>query len=210
EEGFAREDAAGLPRDASDRNYRDDNHKPELVVALSDTFHALAGLRDVTATIRLLEPLGDAPGVRALRERLHDGDAAAALAATVPWLLSPGAADVVADVLHAVRTATSAEFATELDLARHLLAEAPGDPGVVVALLMNRLTLRRGEGVFVPAGVLHAYYEGLGVEIMAASDNVLRGGLTPKHIDVAELAAVLDARPGDMPVLRPSPVPGAE
>ena len=72
----------------------------------------------------------------------------------------------------------------------------PGDPGIVVALLMNLVTLRRGEGLFVPAGVLHAYLEGLGVELMAASDNVLRGGLTPKHIDVAELLAVLDPTPG--------------
>ncbi len=75
---------------------------------------------------------------------------------------------------------------------RELDVAYPGDPGIVVALLMNLVTLRRGEGLFVPAGVLHAYLDGLGVELMAASDNVLRGGLTPKHIDVPELLSVLD------------------
>ncbi len=73
---------------------------------------------------------------------------------------------------------------------------------------MNLVTLRRGEGVFVPAGVLHAYVEGLGVELMAASDNVLRGGLTSKHIDVAELLRVLDSSPGPAPVVRPEELDG--
>jgi len=208
EAGFAREDAAGVPRDAADRNYRDDNHKPELIVALSDRFRALAGLRDLDATRRLPAALGDAPGIQALRARLAGEDATAGLAATVPWLLSDDAAPVVADVLAALPAARSDEFADELALGRWLLDEVPGDPGIVVALLMNLVTLRRGEGAFVPAGVLHAYFDGLGVELMAASDNVLRGGFTPKHIDVAELAAVLDATPGDVPVLRPVSVPG--
>ena len=79
----------------------------------------------------------------------------------------------------------------------------PGDRGIGVALLMNLVVLHRGEGLFVPAGVLHAYQAGLGVEIMAASDNVLRGGLTPKHVDVGELVTVLDPTPGPVPVLRP-------
>ena len=209
EAGFAREEAAGIPRDAVERNYRDDNHKPELIVAVSDTFRALAGLRDIAATRRLLAALPDGAGVRALRERLDASDPARALAETVPWLLSPEAAPVVTDVLAALGQAHADEFAAELDLARRLLGEVPQDPGIVVALLMNLVTLQRGEGLFVPAGVLHAYFDGLGVELMAASDNVLRGGFTPKHIDVAELAAVLDATPGAVPVVRPAPVAGA-
>ncbi|MFT4230533.1 MAG: mannose-6-phosphate isomerase, class I [Microbacterium sp.] len=208
EAGFAREDAAGVPRDAAHRNYRDANHKPELIVALSAAFHALAGLRDPAATGRLLAGLGDAPGVRALRERL-DGADAARLGAIVPWLLSADAAETVSDVLAALPAATSAEFAGELAVARRLAHGAPGDAGVVVALLMNLLTLHRGEGLFVPAGVLHAYVDGLGVELMAASDNVLRGGLTPKHVDVDELARVLDATPGLPAVLHAAPVAGA-
>ncbi|HKP07172.1 MAG TPA: mannose-6-phosphate isomerase, class I [Microbacterium sp.] len=201
EAGFAREEAAGIPRDAADRTYRDANHKPELIVALSDTFRALAGLRDLDATRRLLASLG--PGAAPLATRLEGTDAS--LAAVIGWLLSDGA-DAARDVIAAAVSASSDEFAAELALARTLDAAFPGDPGIVVALLMNLVTLQRGEGLFVPAGVLHAYLEGLGVELMAASDNVLRGGLTPKHVDAAELVSVLDETPGLPPVIRPREV----
>ncbi|WP_019179511.1 mannose-6-phosphate isomerase, class I [Microbacterium yannicii] len=198
EAGFAREEAAGVPRDAADRTYRDDNHKPELIVALSDTFRALAGLRELDATRRLIGALGS--GAQPLADRVNAQDAT--LAGVVGWLLSDGV-DAARDVIAAAVAAESEEFATELDMARTLNAAFPGDPGIVVALLMNLVTLRRGEGLFVPAGVLHAYLEGLGVELMAASDNVLRGGLTPKHVDAAELVSVLDDTPGLPPVLHP-------
>ena len=211
EAGFAREEAAGVPRDAPERSYRDDNHKPELIVALSDGFRALVGLRDAAATDRLLAALGDAPGVREVRDRLREGDAApgALPRSLVPWLLSADAADAVADVRRALPDARSDEFAGELALARRLLGEVPGDPGIVVALLMNHVVLARGEGLFVPAGTLHAYVEGLGVEVMAASDNVLRGGFTGKHVDVAELGAVLDPATGPVELVRPVPRAGA-
>jgi mannose-6-phosphate isomerase len=200
EAGFAREEAAGIARDAADRTYRDANHKPELIVALSETFRALAGLRDVDATRRLLALLG--PAAAPLAERLEGKDAA--LSGVIGWLLSDGAdvARAVTAAAVAADPSASEEFAAELDLARTLDAGFPGDPGIVVALLMNLVTLRRGEGLFVPAGVLHAYLDGLGVELMAASDNVLRGGLTPKHVDAAELVSVLDPTPGVPPVIR--------
>ena len=197
EAGFAREEAAGIPRDAADRTYRDANHKPELIVALSDTFRALAGLRELDATRRLVAALG--PGAAPLAGRLEETDTS--LSAVIGWLLSDGA-DVARDVIAAAVSAESDEFAAELELARTLDAAFPGDPGIVVALLMNLVTLQRGEGLFVPAGVLHAYLDGLGVELMAASDNVLRGGLTPKHVDAAELVSVLDPTPGLPPVIR--------
>ncbi|REJ08943.1 mannose-6-phosphate isomerase, class I [Microbacterium bovistercoris] len=197
--GFALE--AGLPADDPRRNYRDDNHKPELIVVLSDRFEALAGLRPADATLRLLEAFGDSAGVQALRARLDgDGDV---LRDAIGWLLSGDAQAEVDDVIAALGAAESEEFATELRVVRSVADRYPGDPGVVVALLMNVVVLSRGEGVFLRAGLLHAYVAGLGVEIMAASDNVLRGGLTPKHIDVAELLAILDTTPGDVPVLRP-------
>lgn len=197
EAGFAREEAARIPRDAAERTYRDSNHKPELVVAVSDTFRALAGLRDLDATRRLLSQLDDR--ARPLAERLAGADASPA--AAIGWLLSDGA-EVAREVIAAAAAADLPEFADELDLVRTLESGFPGDPGIVVALLMNLVTLRRGEGLFVPAGVLHAYLEGLGVELMAASDNVLRGGLTPKHVDAAELVSILDDTPGAPPVLR--------
>ncbi len=201
EEGFAREEAAGIPRDAPSRTYRDDNHKPELIVAVSAAFTALAGLRPIEQTRRLFDGLGGAGAPVA--ERLAGTDAAAALRETIAWLLSGDAGAEVDALIAALGGADSDEFDAELVIARRIAAAYPGDPGVVVALLMNLVVLGRGEGLFVPAGVLHAYLEGLGVEIMAASDNVLRGGLTPKHVDVGELVAVLDAGPGPAPVLEP-------
>ncbi|MFH8250762.1 mannose-6-phosphate isomerase, class I [Microbacterium sp. B2969] len=201
EEGFAREEDAGIPRDAGVRTYRDDNHKPELIVAVSDTFTALAGLRDLDATKRLVSALGAAG--EPLLEHLAGADEATAMRDTIAWLLSGTAQAEVDAIVAAAADADVPGFRAELDLVRHLNAAYPGDPGVVVALLLNLVTLNRGEAVFVPAGVLHAYVAGLGVELMAASDNVLRGGLTPKHIDVAELLDVLDPTPGPPPVLRP-------
>lgn len=198
-DGFAREQ--GLAADDPARNYRDDNHKPELIVSLSDRFEALGGLRPVEDTLRMLESFGASPGVDALRGRL--GAPGDALRDTIGWLLGGGAQPEVDDVISALAVAHSAEFETELDVVRRVADRNPGDPGVVVALLMNVIVLRRGEAIFLRAGLLHAYVSGLGVEIMAASDNVLRGGLTPKHIDVAELLAILDTTPGPVPVIAP-------
>ncbi len=202
EAGFAREEAAGIPRDAADRTYRDANHKPELIVALSETFRALAGLRDLDATRRLVAAMG--AGASGLAERLDRPDAG--LGAAIGWVLSDEGRAHAPDIIAAAAGVASDEFRAELDLVGQLDAAYPGDPGVVVALLMNLVTLRRGEGLFVPAGVLHAYLEGLGVEVMAASDNVLRGGLTPKHVDAAELLAVLDQAPGPAPIVNAKPV----
>lgn len=196
--GFARE--AGMDADDATRNYRDDNHKPELIVALSDRFEALAGLRPVAGTLRLLASLPDVDAVRALRERLRTGTEASALRDTIGWLLSGDAAAEVAEIIDALAGAESEEFDEALRALRAIGERCPGDPGVVVAMLMNFVVLRPGEAIFLRAGLLHAYVSGLGVEIMAASDNVLRGGLTAKHIDVDELLAVVDTTPAEVPV----------
>lgn len=196
--GFALE----ADRDADDptRNYRDDNHKPELIVALSDRFEALSGLRPVADTLRLLASFPATPGVEALRARLTAGEDAEALRDTIAWLLSGTAQSQVDDIIAALATAHSDEFAETLDAVRSIAERNPGDAGVVVALLMNFLVLRPGQAIFLRAGLLHAYVSGLGVEIMAASDNVLRGGLTPKHIDVDELLSIVDTTPAPVPV----------
>jgi mannose-6-phosphate isomerase len=203
-EGFAREEAAGIARDAATRTYRDANHKPELIVALSETFTALAGLRPLEETRRLLEGLGES--AEPILERLPASGGPSALRDTIEWLLSGDAADTVDAVVGALATAPAGDFSAEIATIRRIADEFPGDAGVIVALLMNLVILHRGEGLFLPAGVLHAYLEGLGVELMAASDNVLRGGLTPKHIDVAELVSVLDPTPARPPVLEGAPV----
>lgn len=199
-EGFAREEAAA---DGAVRNYADDNHKPEMIVALRDGFEALCGLRPLDGSIRLLRALG--PAADPVVSRLEAGGPADAIG----WLLSGEAQAVVDAVIASLDGAESEESADAIGVARRIAAEHPGDPGVVVALLMNLVTLRAGEAVFLRAGLLHAYVSGIGVEIMAASDNVLRGGLTRKHIDVDELMAVLDPTPGEVPLVAQVPEPGA-
>ena len=205
QEGWARE--SGLAADDPQRNYRDDNHKPELIVALSERFESLSGLRPVADTLTLLGTLGDdADGVSQLRTRLRaDGDV---LRDVIGWLLGGHAQtevdDIIAAVVAAATRTDTGEWGTTLRAIAGVADNYPGDPGVVVALLMNHVVLRRGEGVFLRAGLLHAYLAGLGVEIMAASDNVLRGGLTPKRIDVPELLAILDTTPGEVSILSPA------
>ncbi|WP_431073466.1 mannose-6-phosphate isomerase, class I [Microbacterium phyllosphaerae] len=203
--GWARE--SEVAADDPNRNYRDDNHKPELIVALSERFESLSGLRPLPDTQRLLSALGEGTGVAELSSRLGaDGDV---LRDTIGWLLSGEAQAVVDDIIASVRAAAdkdSGEWATTLRAVAAIADTYQGDPGVVVALLMNHVVLHRGEGVFLRAGLLHAYISGLGVEIMAASDNVLRGGLTPKRIDVPELLSILDTTTGEVPVLRPAEV----
>ncbi len=123
------------------------------------------------------------------------------------WLITRGEGvdDLVARVSE-LSAATVFDGVPELETVRDLAREYPGDPGIVISLLLNRVTLRRGEVLWLPAGNIHAYLSGLGIELMASSDNVLRGGLTPKHVDVPELLRVLDFTPIDVPLLAPEQV----
>ena len=207
-EGFARENALGIPLDAANRNYKDAFHKPELIYALSDEFRALCGFRPAHAIASTIERMiGAVPGDPALNgfsDRLGTDDD---LRATFGWLVAGG--DDVVELIAATVAAASGLEGSNFRLVGELAAAYPGDPGIVVSLMLNLVTLRRGEVLYLPAGNIHAYVEGLGIELMAASDNVLRGGLTPKHVDVPELLNVLDFTPVDVPYLAPvSPVPG--
>ncbi len=210
-EGFAREEAAGIPRDATERLYRDENHKPEIIVALSEDFWALVGLRPLDRTRGFVSRLADESdglrGVEALQAILEaDGDDATVLHGALAWALSDEGVAAVPDVVTALRVAEIPDYEDEQRFLGEIARQFPGDGGVIVALLMNLVDLRRGEALFAPAGVLHAYQDGLGVELMAASDNVLRGGLTPKHVDVPELLRVVDTTPGPAPVIAATPV----
>ncbi|RFA16550.1 mannose-6-phosphate isomerase, class I [Subtercola boreus] len=220
-EGFARENAARVPLDAPNRNYKDPLHKPEVIYALSDTFEALCGFRslgEIRAIVAELQAADAASVVPepellgALVSRLG-GDTAEALETSVEWLLS-GSGEVAALVDHVTALAGSLRseaFGPAFSTVRELALDYPGDPGVVLSLLLNRVTLARGEALFLPAGNIHAYLKGLGVELMAASDNVLRGGLTPKYIDVPELLGVLQFESLPVPYLRPGhPSAGVE
>ncbi|WP_369746267.1 mannose-6-phosphate isomerase, class I [Paenarthrobacter sp. AMU7] len=197
-EGFARENAAGIPADAADRNYRDNNHKPEMVFPLTP-FRALCGFRSPADSRSIFEHLAqvldaaavDVPAViQDVISDLAQADEATALKAAFSRLIEGGGdiSDAINEVVAVLSAGAPLEPHREALTAMLDINEAfPGDPGVLISLLLNHLTLEPGEVVYLPAGNIHAYLHGLGVEVMASSDNVLRGGLTPKHVDVPEL-----------------------
>ncbi|MFD8098691.1 mannose-6-phosphate isomerase, class I [Nocardia fluminea] len=208
--GFERENRTGVALDSPLRNYRDDSHKPELVVAL-ERFEALAGFRDPHRTVDLLRAL-DVPGLNFYAELLAaQPDSAGLRTLFTTWITLPPAAlskllpTVLEGCVNYLSGKGARAFTAEVRTALELAEVYPGDAGVLAALLLNRLTLEPGQALFLAAGNLHAYLRGVGVEIMANSDNVLRGGLTPKHVDVPELLRVLDFEPIDLPVIEPEP-----
>jgi mannose-6-phosphate isomerase len=201
-EGFARENAAGIPLDAPERNYKDPFAKPELIYALSDSFDALCGFRGLNDTQQLFRKLGVAslvPQWDSVQE-------------VFAWLLSgeTRVGELVAQLSDTVGrseaiSAGDPEMERAIDTVNLLSTAFPGDPGIAGALMLHRVRLNRGEALFLPAGNIHAYLHGVGIELMGASDNVLRGGLTPKHIDVPELLEVLDFTPRAVPYLSATP-----
>jgi mannose-6-phosphate isomerase len=202
--GWARENAEGIPLDAPHRNYRDPNHKPELVCALSASFVALKGFRPVEEIARRLDTVGGvelrAEVARAARER---GPAALrALFARLLTLEPEERAPLLARAADAAGSFRATDPAWEW-VAR-LLDRYPGDAGALAPLYLNLATLVAGQALYLPAGELHAYLEGTALEIMANSDNVLRGGLTSKHVDAPELLATLTFEPRAPEVLRPA------
>ncbi|SNR31950.1 mannose-6-phosphate isomerase, type 1 [Haloechinothrix alba] len=212
-EGYAREEGAGIPRDAGERNYPDPTAKPELVCALTE-FHVLAGFRDARRTVELLRAI-EPPSLSSYIDLLAgqpDADGLRALFTT--WITLPQQTldEVLPDVLSACATHADAggEFATACRTIVELGEQHPRDAGVLAALLLNRIVLRAGEAIYLPPGNLHLYLRGTAVEILANSDNVLRCGLTPKHVDVPELLRVVDFADGDMPVLRGECAAGCE
>lgn len=202
--GYAEEDRRGVDLDDPARNYRDDNHKPEMICALTP-FTGLVGFRPVHETRQLIEAL-DVRGLDQIDGLLAACPAGEGIHEAVSTLLSLDGrrrsllVSAVGAACH--RHRQHHRYGAELTQIAALARAFPADPGVVVALLMNLVVLRPGAAAFLPAGVLHAYLDGFGVEVLANSDNVLRGGLTGKHIDVPELLDVLDPMPA-----RLAPVP---
>jgi mannose-6-phosphate isomerase len=202
--GFAAEEARGIDRDAPTRVYRDRWPKPELLLALTP-FVALCGFREVDGTVALLDRLGVSQ-LRWLRDGLAT-EGVRALPRLIARALRPSGtlADELAHLAPALRSVAhgSEAWATEARWLLDLLDRYPEDGGVLVALLLRLVELAPGEAVHLPAGNLHAYLRGTGVEVMASSDNVVRGGLTGKHVDVEELLRVLDPRVLPPPVVTP-------
>jgi mannose-6-phosphate isomerase len=205
--GFARENTAGIPLDAPERSYKDDQAKPELISALTP-FHALIRFRapvEIAARLADLRAPELAPLLRAAEGRAP-ADALRAL--FEGWMRSPPEAR--ARVLE--RASLRAAQGDDADLAwvAKLAAAHPGDAGALAPLFLNRVTLAPGEALFLPAGELHSYLQGVGVELMASSDNVLRGGLTPKHVDLPELLRVLRFEGGAVAPLAAQAAGGGE
>lgn len=200
-EGYQREDAAGIARTASDRNYKDTNHKPEMLYAISD-FVALSGFR---LPSQILQDLGQVEAqlsrealathtelVRCLSSEIRP------LGQALQLILTGGQPirQLASELVQAIEATPALAAQPQLAEVAWTAGFYPGDPGVLVALLMNVVTLKPGEAISLGAGNIHAYLRGVGIEVMANSDNVLRGGLTSKHIDVAELLAVTLTEPG--------------
>lgn len=188
------------------RNYKDANHKPELVCALTD-FDGLCGFRAPAETADLLDGLGVAslkPYVDLLRA--HPEDAALREVLTAILTADPEEMSHTVTETAAACDRLGGAYRPYADIAHHY----PGDPGVLAAMLLNHVRLQPGEALYLGAGIPHAYLNGLGVEIMANSDNVLRCGLTPKHVDVPELLRIVRFEAGDPGILRPEASPDGE
>jgi mannose-6-phosphate isomerase len=186
------------------KNYTDAYHKPEMLVALTP-FEALCGFRAPEKSAAALEAFG-VPALAPIVSALRAGDLRTAVHDLLTWPDTDRK-----PLIEAVTAAAAVTPSPDADLAASLAGYYPGDPGVLVALLLNHVRLEPGQAIWMPAGNLHAYLRGTGVELMAASDNVLRGGLTPKRVDVDELLRVLVFEVLDDPILPSTPVaPGVE
>lgn len=222
-EGFEREEAQGIRIDDPRRSYKDANHKPELLVALTEV-RALSGFRDLPEVVNDVSALAVAAGscgatgsqsLMALANEVrtwakHEPERARA--SMLDWVFD--GSQSVSDAVHATATIVGGAQVAGIDRVRfeamrEIAEKYPEDPGILVSLLLNVVVLEPGEAIFLDAGQLHAYLGGVGVEIMASSDNVLRAGLTEKHIDVAEFRRILDLTTNEHPLFTgATPVPG--
>ncbi len=201
-QGFARENELGIPLDAPHRNYRDDNHKPEIICALTP-FWALNGFRQIEETLSLLEE-ARIPGLAEIVSSLRSHPNRDGLKKFFKDLMTTDSGKqrkIVEQAVNSAEKRTHEESVWTWMI--KLNAEYPGDMGVLSPIFLNLVRLEPQQAMYLPAGELHGYLEGVGIELMANSDNVLRGGLTPKHIDVQELLAVLNFTDGDLNILSP-------
>ena len=205
-EGHARESLLGVPLGAPERSFKDDWPKPETIVALT-SFEALVGFRDPVRTAQLFEDLGVGDALASVIGPLRDRDGSPALQEVFLDVLSlDDRRHLVDEVLGAAVNHLDAPG--ELGLFARTAVEIdeyfPSDPGILAALLLNRFSLEPGQALALAPGVMHSYLRGCCIEVMANSDNVLRGGLTAKHIDVDALLHVVSFAPTPAEVLLPS------
>lgn len=203
-EGFERENRLGISLDAPERNYKDANHKPETLCAITP-FEGLKGFRTPEAIIDLMDRIS-VSGLSDELNRLRKGPDGSGLKHFFTSLMSLDQTRRERVIDEAIRGAErfineDRSFYWMVELNR----EYPGDIGVLSPLIFNRVALGPGETIYIPAGELHAYLKGVGIELMANSDNVLRGGLTPKHVDVPELLKIVNFSPEPVRKVKPHP-----
>jgi len=200
--GFARENEVKIPLDAPNRNYRDENHKPEMICALTP-FWLLNGFRKIDDLVALTKRIG-APGLRDIVRSLrgqHEAEGLKMFLTTLMTMDRDTQTHLVSEVMHCIEQNSCTDAA--LDWVMKLNQGYPGDMGVLSPIFMNIVHLKPGQGMYTPSGRLHAYLEGAGIELMANSDNVLRGGLTAKNMDIRELLKILDFTHNELDILRP-------
>lgn len=200
--GFERENSEGIAIDAFNRNYKDDNHKPEIICALS-VYHTMRGFRSaqaIAANFRMImiPELEEVIGLLENAAEIFEVSAALKMFFTVLMQLGNAPKAVLIE-----KAITAGDTLSEFRWIKRFSELYPGDIGIVSPLYLNVVTLQSGEAMYLAAGELHAYLEGIGIELMANSDNVLRGGLTPKHVDVPELLATLSFNPCEPEILTP-------
>ena len=208
-EGFERENAAGIPLNAPNRNYRDDNHKPECIFALT-SFWALCGFRNRRETIAYFSKICPAGINKQLDALKHDRNAEGfkRFFASLMNLENGPRQQIISEAKQNIMASAGDDPVFEWVL--RLSAEYPDDVGIFAPVLLNLVCLEPGQAMFLAAGQLHAYLDGVGIELMANSDNVLRGGLTPKHVDVPELLNVLDFNEYEVGFLEPINIDSCE
>lgn len=201
-EGFEKENELGIPLNAFSRNYKDDNHKPECICALTPLW-ALNGFRKISNILSLMDKV--CPD--SLRNELNDLRKHSNSQGLKFFFNAVMTMDVKRKKQVTGNAIANAQKILEDDPVFqwiiNLHEEYPGDVGVLSPILLNLIRLEPGQAMFLPAGELHAYLGGVGIELMANSDNVLRGGLTPKHVDVPELLRVLNFKEGEVKILLP-------
>ena len=203
--GFERENKKGLGLNAESRNYKDCSHKPECICALT-RFTGLKGFRKTASAVELLErfcPLSLADEIKTLKNKNLK-----LFFQSLMELTDPRKAAVITEATQNAEKMHPSDINAQWLL--KLYRQYPADIGVISPLFLNLFCLESGQALFLPAGELHAYLDGLGIELMANSDNVLRGGLTPKHVDIPELLNVLNFVESDIDILIPSRISDCE
>ncbi|WP_370290823.1 mannose-6-phosphate isomerase, class I [Nocardioides sp.] len=191
--GFEAEEAAGIDVTAPERVFKDPQPKPEMVYALS-TFDTLVGFRPTAEILRVLMPLQH-PLTDSMAKNLRGNPGFAGIVKMLESLLhEPPSAEVVKEIVEECRRAVGEGIDIKRAYATAVEIEEfhPGDVGVVVSLLLNRLTLQPGEAAYLDSGIIHAHLKGMCLEVMVSSDNVLRAGLTSKHVDPVGLVQCLE------------------